>query len=56
MASSLRELVGDIAFGSRLSGDGLHVEDDAGERLTEIRRLRGEGATLRGIAAALNAR
>ena len=52
------ERVGNIAFGSRLSHDGLHVEDDPAEQeaLAEIRRLREQGATLRGIAAALNHR
>jgi site-specific DNA recombinase len=50
--------VGNIAFGSRLAADGEHLEADAGElaALAEIRRLRGEGTTLRGIAAALNHR
>jgi site-specific DNA recombinase len=50
------ERVGNIAFGSRLSGDGQHLEPDPTEQaaLAEIRRLRGQGATLRGIAAALN--
>ncbi len=50
------ERVGNIAFGSRLSADGKHVEPDPGEQgaLAEIRRLRHEGATLRGIAATLN--
>src|SRR5271165_6734169 len=50
--------VGNIAFGSRLAGDGQHLEPDPAEQgvLSEIRRLRHEGATLRGIAAALNHR
>src|ERR1700689_3192297 len=50
------ERVGNIAFGSRLADDGQHLEPDPAEQaaLTEIRRLRLEGATLRGIAAALN--
>src|SRR5580698_5205389 len=50
--------VGNIAFGFRLSGDGQHVEPDPAEQeaLSEIRRLRNEGATMRGIAAALNHR
>lgn len=50
--------VGNIAFGSRLADDGQHLEPDPTEQaaLAEIRRLRGEGATLRGIAAALNHR
>ena len=48
--------VGNIAFGSRLSSDGEHVEPDAVEQaaLAEIRRLRAQGTTLRGIAAAMN--
>lgn len=47
---------GNIAFGSRLADDGEHIEADSGEQaaLAEIRRLRGEGTTLRGIAAVLN--
>jgi DNA invertase Pin-like site-specific DNA recombinase len=50
--------VGNIAFGFRLAGDGEHLEPDAAEQgaLAEIRRLRGEGLTLRGIAASLNHR
>jgi site-specific DNA recombinase len=50
------ERVGNIAFGSRLSEDGQHLEPDPAERATlaEIRRLRGQGATLQGIAATLN--
>src|SRR6266568_396513 len=50
--------VGNIAFGSRLAPDGKHLEADPGEQaaLSEIRRLRSEGATLRGIATALNHR
>ena len=52
------ERVGNIAFGFRLAGDGQHLEQDPGEQraLSEIRRLRHEGGTLRGIAAALNHR
>jgi site-specific DNA recombinase len=48
--------VGNIPFGSRLAADGQHLEQDAAEQaaLQEIRRLRGEGTSLRGIAAALN--
>jgi len=55
---SQRERVGNIAYGCRLAGDGVHVEDDPDEQavLGEIRRLRTDGATLRGIAAALNHR
>lgn len=50
--------VGNIAFGSRLAGDGEHLEPEPVEQaaLAEIRRLRRQGATLRGIAAALNNR
>ncbi len=50
--------VGNIAFGSRLANDGQHLEPDPAEQaaLAEIRRLRHEGTTLRGIAAALNHR
>jgi DNA invertase Pin-like site-specific DNA recombinase len=50
--------VGNIAFGSRLARDGQHLEPDPAERaaLAEIQRLRGEGTTLRGIAAVLNHR
>jgi DNA invertase Pin-like site-specific DNA recombinase len=52
------ERVGNIAFGSRLAGDGHHLEPDPAEQaaLAEIQRLRSQGATLRGIAAALNHR
>src|ERR1051326_5946978 len=50
--------VGNIAYGCRLAVDRIHLEDDPHEQavLAEIRRLRGEGRTLRGIAAALNHR
>src|SRR5215469_14793185 len=50
--------VGNIAFGARLSYDGEHLEPDQEEQaaLAEIRRLRKEGTTLRGIAVALNHR
>jgi DNA invertase Pin-like site-specific DNA recombinase len=50
--------VGNIAFGSRLAPDGHHLEPEPGEQasLAEIRRLRNQGATLRGIAATLNDR
>src|SRR6266404_1158092 len=50
--------VGNIAFGSRLATDGEHVEPDSAElaALAEIRRLRAQGNTLRGIAAAMNDR
>lgn len=52
------ERVGNIAFGSRLAQDGQHLEPDPAEQaaLVEIRRLRNQGTTLRGIAAALNHR
>ena len=52
------ERVVTIAFGSRLADDGQHVEPDPTEQeaLAEIRTLRQNGATLRGIAAALNRR
>ncbi len=52
------ERVGNIQFGYRLCGDGKHVEPDPAEQavLSEIRRLRQSGKTLRGIAAALNHR
>jgi|HubBroStandDraft_6_1064221.scaffolds.fasta_scaffold689384_1 site-specific DNA recombinase len=50
------ERVGNIAFGFRLAADGQHLEPDPAERgvLAEIQRLRHDGVTLRGIAAALN--
>jgi DNA invertase Pin-like site-specific DNA recombinase len=50
--------VGNIAFGCRLAADGQHLEPDPAEQaaLAEIRRLRSQGASLRGIAAALNHR
>ena len=52
------ERVGNIPYGHRLAADGRHLEEDLGEQavLAEIRRLRRAGATLRGIAAALNQR
>ena len=55
---SQRERVGNIGYGCRLADDGVHLEDDPDEQavLAEIRRLRCEGSTLRGIAAALNHR
>ncbi len=48
------ERVGNIEFGSRLAKDGEHLEPDPTEQaaVAEIRRLRSEGVTLRGIAAA----
>jgi DNA invertase Pin-like site-specific DNA recombinase len=50
--------VGNIEFGYRLSKDRRHLEPDPAEQaaLAEIRRLRGQGHTLRGIAATLNSR
>lgn len=49
--------VGNIQFGYRLCADGKRFEPDPAEQsvLTEIRRLRQGGHTLRGIAATLNA-
>jgi site-specific DNA recombinase len=50
--------VGNIAFGSRLANDGDHLEPEPSEQaaLAEIRRLRGQGTTMRGIADTLNHR
>src|ERR1700730_17286301 len=52
------ERVGNIQFGYRLCADGKHLETDPAEQevLDEIHRLRENGHTLRGIAAALNHR
>src|SRR5271168_3397146 len=52
------ERVGNIQFGYRLAADGKHVEADPAEQevLQEIRRLRQNGHSMRGIAAALNQR
>jgi site-specific DNA recombinase len=52
------ERVGNIAFGSRLSPDRRYLEPDPTEQaaLAEIRNLRRQGQTLRGIAATLNSR
>jgi site-specific DNA recombinase len=52
------ERTGNIPFGSRLAADGERLEPDPDEQaaLAEIRRLRSQGATLRGIAAAMNHR
>ena len=52
------ERVGNIAYGFRLAEDGEHLEPDSAEQtaLAEIHRLRQDGITLRGIAAALNHR
>lgn len=50
------ERVGNIAYGSRPSPDGKHLEEGPAEQavLSEIHQLRQNGNTLRGIAAALN--
>jgi DNA invertase Pin-like site-specific DNA recombinase len=50
------ERVGNIPFGSRLAGDGEHLEPDPAEQamLAEIQRLRQEGTAMRKIAASLN--
>src|SRR5450631_3683877 len=50
--------VGNIEFGFRLSADLRHLEPDPAEQaaLAEIRNLRRQGHTLRGIAATLNSR
>ena len=50
------ERVGNIEFGFRLSSDLRHLEPDPTEQaaLVEIRSLRHQGQTLRGIAATLN--
>ena len=50
--------MGNIAYGSRLAEDGLHLEPDPAEQavLQEIKGLRQDGKTLRGIAAVLNYR
>jgi hypothetical protein len=52
------ERVGNIGFGSRLAGDGQHLEPDPAEQaaLAEIRRLPVKAQQLRGIAANLNHR
>ena len=48
--------VGNIEFGFQLSPDCRHLEPNPGEQasLTEIRNLRQQGHSLRGIAAALS--
>ena len=53
---SLRERVGNIAFGYRLAADGVHVEPDDAEQgaIGTILKLRASGHTLRQIAADLN--
>jgi site-specific DNA recombinase len=50
--------VGNIPFGSRLGGDGRRLEPNPAEQdaLAEIRALRRQGETMRGIAASLNHR
>ncbi len=50
------ERVGNIEFGFRLSADLRHLEPDPTEQaaLAQIRNLRRQGYTLRGIAATLN--
>lgn len=50
--------MGNVAYGFRLSDDGQHLEPDPREQaaLAEIQRLRCDGATMRGIAAALTHR
>jgi site-specific DNA recombinase len=55
---SKRERVGNIGYGLRLAADGVHVEDCPAEQaaLAEIRRLRNEGRSMRGIATVLNTR
>jgi site-specific DNA recombinase len=52
------ERVGNIEFGYRLAPDRRHLEPDPTEQaaLVEIRNLRHQGHTLRGIAATLNNR
>ena len=52
------ERVGNMAYGYRLADDGQHLEPDPGEQeaLAAIRRLRGDGLPLRGIAEGLNQR
>jgi DNA invertase Pin-like site-specific DNA recombinase len=52
------ERVGNIEFGYRLSLDRRHLEPDPVEQavIAEIRNLRRQGHTLRGIAAILNSR
>ena len=50
------ERVGNIAFGYRLSSDDRHLEPEPSEQaaLSAIRELRGQGNSLRRIAATLN--
>jgi len=53
---SKNERVGNVAFGYRLSADGIHIERDELEQATlaRIRSLRTAGETLRAIAETLN--
>jgi DNA invertase Pin-like site-specific DNA recombinase len=53
---ALGQRVGNIAFGFRVGPDGEHLEPEPSEQaaLSEIRLLRDNGMTMRGIAAALN--
>jgi len=55
---SLRERVGNIAFGYRLSSDGVHVEPEPTEQATiaAVAELRSNGMSLRRIAKDLNRR
>jgi DNA invertase Pin-like site-specific DNA recombinase len=50
------ERVGNVAYGSQLAADGVHLEANAAEQqiLARIRSLRAAGATLREIAETLN--
>jgi site-specific DNA recombinase len=52
------ERVGNIAFGYRLTSDGIHVEPEPTEQaaMTAITELRAEGRSLRRIAMDLNSR
>jgi DNA invertase Pin-like site-specific DNA recombinase len=52
------ERVGNIEFGLRLCSDRRHLEPDSAEQaaLAEIRILRRQGHTLRGIATTLSSR
>jgi site-specific DNA recombinase len=55
---SLGERCGNIPFGSRLAADGVHLAPAPEEQriLTQVRRLRATGLSLRKIAAELNRR
>jgi hypothetical protein len=52
------ERVGNIGFGCRLSHDGQHLEPHPPEQaaVEQIRNLRRQGITLRGIATTLDSR